>query len=135
LGIDEGHHSLSHEPDDNEGARNKLFKINNWFASELGYLAKRLKETPEPGGVGGSMLDNTQIVWLNELGKGNSHTLDDIPFLLLGGGAGFKGGRALDFGGKAHNRLWLSLAHGVGHTELKTFGKGRLSWGGALDLA
>lgn len=135
LDIQEGHHSLSHEPDDNEGARAKLRKINNWFAGELAYLAKKLKDTPEPGGAGGSMLDNTQIVWLNELGKGNSHTLDDIPFLLLGGGAGFKTGRALDLKGKAHNRLWLSLARGVGHSELNAFGKGRLNWGGALDLA
>ena len=33
----------------------------------------------------GMMLDNTFIVWTNELGKGNSHTLDNIPFLLVGG--------------------------------------------------
>ena len=135
LDIQEGHHSLSHEPDGNQSAREKLHKINHWFAGELAYLCKKLKETPEPGGAGGTMLDNTQIVWLNELGKGNSHTLSDIPFVLLGGGAGFKTGRALNLGGKAHNRLWLSLAQGVGHTELHTFGKKRLSWGGALDLA
>ena len=47
-------------------------------------LAKRLAETPEPGG-NGSLLDNTLIIWTNELGKGNSHTLDNIPFVLLGG--------------------------------------------------
>ena len=55
--------------------------------------AKRLAETPEPDGDG-TLLDNTLIVWTNELGKGNSHTLDDIPFVLVGGGCGFKmGGR------------------------------------------
>ncbi len=35
------------------------------------------------------MLDHTTIVWTNELGKGNSHTLDNIPFVLIGKGLGF----------------------------------------------
>ena len=62
----------------------------------MAYLAKRLAETPEPGG-GGSLLDNTLIVWTNELGKGNSHTLDNIPFVLVGGGLDFKMGRSLKY--------------------------------------
>jgi len=135
LDINEGHHSLSHEPDSNMGAQEKLHRINAWFAGELAYLTKRLAETPEPGGHSGSMLDNTQIVWLNELGKGNSHTLDDIPFVLVGGGAGFKTGRALDMKNVAANRLWLSIAHGMGHTGLESFGKKDLNQGGALQLS
>lgn len=134
LDVQEGHHSLSHEPDDNQDAHDKLLRINSWFAGELAYLAQRLADTPEPGAVGGSMLDNTQIVWLNELGKGNSHTLDNIPFLLVGGGADFKNGRALDLDGSAHNRLWLAVAHGLGHHALQTFGTERFCEGGPLDL-
>jgi hypothetical protein len=135
LDVQEGHHSLSHEPDDDEEAYDKLKRINAWFASELAYLVKRLAETPEPGGVGGMMLDNTQIVWVNELGKGNSHTLSDIPFLLIGGGAGFATNRALDFDGAPHNRLWLALAHGMGHHALEVFGTERFCSDGALDLS
>jgi hypothetical protein len=81
------------------------------------------------------MLDHTQIVWVNELGKGNSHTLNNIPFLLIGGGAGFKTGRALDFDDQPHNRLWLALAHGLGHEELTTFGSERHCAEGPLSLA
>jgi len=135
LDIEEGHHSLSHEPDGNEEAHDKLKRINAWFAGELAFLAKRLSETPEPERPDESMLDHTQIVWLNELGKGNSHTLDDIPFLLLGGGAGFRSGRARDLAGAAHNRLWLALAHGLGHDGLETFGSPEYCDGGALTLA
>jgi hypothetical protein len=135
LDIQEGHHSLSHEPDNNADAYDKLKRINAWFAGELAYLARRLAETPEPGGKPGNMLEHTQIVWLNELGKGNSHTLDNIPFLLLGGGAGFKTGRALDLKDCAHNRLWLALAHGLGHRQLTTFGTEKYCEGGPLDLA
>ncbi len=133
LGIEEGHHSLSHEPDTNTGAYEKLQKINTWFAGEFAYLAKRLAETPEPTGEG-SMLDHTLLVWTNELGKGNSHTLDNIPCVLVGGGAGFKMGRSLQLGNVPHNRLWLSVANALGH-DLKTFGKAELCEGGALNLA
>ena len=133
LGIKDGHHSLSHESDENKEAVESLTKINEWFAGELAYLTKRLAETPEPGGDG-SMLDNTLVVWLNELGKGNSHTLDDIPFVLLGGKAhGLKAGRALNFGGISHNRLWLSIAQSMGHS-IQTFGNAKFCEGGALNL-
>lgn len=134
LDVQEGHHSLSHEPDDNQDAQAKLKRINNWFATELAYLCQRLRETPEPSGEG-TMLDHTQIVWINELGKGNSHTLSNIPFMFIGGGAGFKTARALDFKGVPHNRLWLSLAHGMGNTDLQEFGAPRYSVDGPLSLS
>lgn len=133
LGVEEGHHSLSHDPDDKQDSYEKLKKINNWFAGEFAYLANRLAATPEPAGDG-SMLDNTLLVWTNELGKGNTHTLDNIPYVMVGGGFGFKMGRSLHLDKAAHNRLWMAVAHAMGH-DLKTFGKAELCDGGALDLA
>jgi len=118
LGVDQGHHELSHEPDTNAQAQEKLTKINHWFCEQLAYLCKRLAETPEPGQPG-CLLDNTVIVWTNELGKGNSHTLDNIPFVLVGNGLDFQMGRSLKLGRVPHNRLLLSLAHGFGHTLTK----------------
>lgn len=38
------------------------------------------------------------------------------------GGLGFTTGRALQFPGVPHNRLLLSLAHAMGHTDLVRFG-------------
>ncbi len=120
LGVDEGHHELSHNPDTDEKSQDKLTRINKWYAEQMAYLAQRLSETPEPGGQG-SLLDNTLIVWTNELGKGNSHTLDNIPFVLLGNGLDFQMGRSLKYKKTAHNRLLMSLAHGFGH-RLERFG-------------
>jgi len=120
LGIDENHHELSHEPDSNDKAQDKLTRINKWFAEQLAYLAQRLRETPEPGG-GGSLLDNTLIVWTNELGQGNSHTMDNVPFVLVGNGLDFTMGRAVKHKRLAHNRLLMALAHGFGH-RLDKFG-------------
>jgi len=116
LDIDEGHHDLSHEPDSNEEAYEKLIKINTWYCEQVAYLAKRLADTPEPGGQG-SLLDNTTIVWTNELGQGNSHTRDNIPFVFIGEGLGFKMGRALDFEGVPHNRLLMSITEAMGFPE------------------
>jgi hypothetical protein len=121
IGVDEGQHELSHEPNSNAAAQEKLTKINAWYAGEIAHLARRLAETPEPGGDG-SLLDHTTILWTNELGEGNSHSQDDIPWVLVGGGLGFTTGRALEFPGVPHNRLLLALAHALGHTGLERFG-------------
>jgi hypothetical protein len=132
LDINDGHHALSHE-DKDEAVAAKLVKINKWFADELAYLLKRLSSTPEPGGSG-TLLDNTLVVWTNELGRGSSHTLDNIPFVLAGGGFGFQMGRSLKLPKVAHNRLHLAIAHAMGH-RIETFGKAALCEGGPLSLA
>lgn len=132
MGIDEPHHSLSHEPDSNTEAMDKLTKINRWYCEQLAHLAQRLDETPEPGGDG-SMLDHTTIVWTNELGKGSSHTHENTPFVMVGGGLDFQMGRSLKLGGVAHNRLLMTLAAGFGH-ELKSFGNPDYCGDGLLSL-
>ena len=131
LGIEEGQHELSHKPDSDKESQEKLVKINTWYAEQLAQLVKRLDETPEPGGEG-SLLDNTLIVWGNELGKGNNHTLDNIPFVMVGGGLDFNMGRSLKYKKVPHNRLLMSLAHGFGH-HVESFGKPELCTAGPLD--
>jgi hypothetical protein len=133
LGINEGQHELSHKPDSDEKAQEKLTKINHWYCEQLVYLTKRLAETPEPGGAG-SLLDNTLIVWTNELGQGNSHTLDNIPFVLIGNGLDFTMGRSVKFKKTPHNRLLLAFAHGFGH-RIERFGNPDFCGDGPLSLS
>ena len=130
LDIQESHHELSHEPDSNTSAQEKLTKINRWYCEQLAYLVQRLHETPEPGGEG-TLLDNTTIFWTNELCTVNSHTLDNIPFVLVGNGLNFRMGRAMRFDRVPHNRLLMTFAHALGH-ELETFGQPDLGCGGTL---
>jgi Protein of unknown function (DUF1552) len=130
LDIQEGHHELSHHEDSKKESQEKLTRINRWYCEQIAYLAKRLAETSEPGAEG-SMLDHTLIVWTNELGKGNDHSLDNIPFVIVGGGLGIRMGRAIDFPSVPHNRLWLSLAQAFGH-DLKRFGNPDYCGDGAL---
>ena len=96
----------------------------------MAYLAKRLAETPEPGGPG-SLLDNTTIVWTNELGQGNTHTPDNIPFVLVGNALDFKMGRSLKYKRMPHNRLLIAMAHGMGH-PIEKFGNPDQCAGGPL---
>jgi len=133
LEVEEGHHHLSHKPIKDKESQDKLLRINQWFAGEIAYLARKLDNIPEPGAEG-SMLDHTTIMWTNELGEGSSHTHSNIPFLLLGGGSGFKMGLSHDYGGQPHNRLLMSLAHSFGH-RVKHFGNQEHSKDGALELA
>ncbi len=133
IGVNEGHHSLSHKPDKDKESQDKLIRINKWFCEQLAYLVKKLSETPEPG-TDGTLLDNTLVVWTNELGKGNSHTLNNIPFVLVGGGLGFRMGRSIKYSREPHNRLLLSLAHGFGH-RIERFGNPDYCGGGPLNLA
>src|SRR6185436_15942291 len=132
LGVTEGQHELSHKPDKDEAAQVALTKINKWYCEQLAYLCKRLEETPEPDGQG-SLLDNTTILWTNELGQGNSHTRNNIPFIAVGNGLGWKMGQSLKLKGQPHNRLLISLAHAFGH-KLERFGNPEHSAQGPLAL-
>lgn len=132
LDVEEGHHSLSHEPDENKEAQDKLARINTWYCEQVAYLARRLKETTEPG-TKQSMLDNTLILWTNELGHGNSHSLNNLPMVLVGGGFGFEMGRFAKVNKVSTERLWLAIAHAMGH-RIERFGLPEQHEGGPLEL-
>ncbi len=112
LGITSGHHDLSHEPDDAEDAQDKLVQINRWYAQQFAYLLDKLSSVQEGDGT---LLDNTVVLWCNELGKGNSHTRDDVPYVLAGSAGGYLDtGRFLEFPLTNHNDLLLTLIQAMG---------------------
>ena len=119
LGFNDRHHDLSHEGDGNADAVDKLVRINRWYAEQFGYLIERLRSIPEGDGT---LLDNTVVVWTNELGKGNSHTRDNMPCVIAGQGGGVvRTGRCLKFDRRSHADLWTALAQGYG-ADVQTFG-------------
>jgi len=132
LDIDEGHHQLSHDPDDKKDSQEKLRRINTWYCEQLAYLCKRLGETKEPGSDS-SMLDNTLVVWTNELGHGNSHTLKNLPMVMVGGGFGFEMGRFTKVKDVSTTRLWMAIAHAMGH-QIDSFGLAELCKDGPVKL-
>lgn len=120
IGVPEQHHALSHEGDGNREAQRKLTRIDAWYAAEIARFAERLAATPDGDGT---LLDSTIVFWGNEISKGNTHSLDDMMFLMIGGErAGVRPGRWLRFSRRAHNDLLVSFARAMG-LEIERFGR------------
>ncbi len=117
-GVNEEHHGLSHGSD--AATIEKLIKINVWHGQQVNYLLDKLAATTESDGS--NMLDNTLLLWGNELGVGNTHDYKNIPWLLAGGSSYFKMGRSLQFKDLPHNNLLVSLCNAMGLSDVKTFG-------------
>jgi len=121
IGVDEEHHELSHAGDGDDLANEKLVKINRWHAEQFAYMMDKLRDTKEADGS--SMLDNTLMLWGNELGAGNSHTYKDIPWVLAGGAGGaLSMGRYMQYADQPHNDLLVSVCNAMGFDDVRTFG-------------
>ena len=119
-GVNEEHHSLSHSSDSDAVSKEKLIKINIWHAQQVNYMLDKLAATKEADGS--NMLDNTLMLWGNELGVGNSHDYKNIPWLIAGGSSYFKMGRSLQYDHLPHNNMLVSLCNAMGLADVTTFG-------------
>ena len=132
LGHSASHHSLSHEADNDPAARAQLVQINHWYAEQFAYLLGKLAEQPE---LDGSLLDNTVVLWANEQGNGDTHSKDQIPFVMAGNHAGkLRTGRWLQYEQRAHNDLYVSLLQMYGGDAL-TFGNPEVNGGPLTNLS
>ena len=100
-------------------------QIAVWYAEMHLYLLQAMQAVEMAPGV--SMLDESVVFFGSELAHPPTHDKKNMPFILAGGGGGLKGGRMLDFGGKAHNGLLVSI--------LNLFGDNRTSYGHIADPA
>ena len=119
LGIQNGHHSLSHSADSNTADVMDYVACERWYAEQFATLLQMLKDTPDVEN-GGSLFDSTLVVWAQGLGDGRMHTCTDVPFVLAGGGA-FTGGRFLQLQPTHHAHLLVSIAQAFG-IGINTFG-------------
>jgi hypothetical protein len=120
LDIEEGHHGLSHAPDSDAVAHEKLRRINQWYAGQFASLVEKLKAVPEGEGT---LFDHCLLFWANELGTGNIHSRKDAPYVLAAGaGAALRTGRFLAYSGDVpHNNLLVSILNAMGIPDT-TFG-------------
>lgn len=97
IGVPEAHHPLSHHSNRPELIA-YMSKINRYHVELFsGYLAK-LKATPDGDG---SLLDHMTILYGAGISNSNAHSGDNLPIMLVGGGAGtLKGGQHLAFADK-----------------------------------
>jgi hypothetical protein len=117
-GVSEGHHGLSHSDDGNAAGVAGFVATERWYASQFAYLIDKLATTPDPDG--GNLIDTTVVLWCKELGDGRMHDCKSVPFVLAGGG-GLATGQYLNFGGKSHTHLLVSVCQALGLSNT-TFG-------------
>ncbi len=121
LGISDGHHDLSHMGDSDTAAEDKLVQINTWYSTQIAYLLGKMDAVLE--GNGKTLLDNSLVVCVNELSKGNIHGHEPVPIVMFGGASGaLKTGRYLKYAQPelAQNML-VSIANAMG-VPMTTFG-------------
>ena len=91
-----------------------------WWVEQFAYLLQELNSRPEGEG---SMLDQSIVVLCSEVSDGNTHSFDNIPFVIAGGGGGMLNtGRLLSYEKEPHANLWISLAQAMG-ADLNRFGQ------------
>jgi len=117
LGHTEGHHSLSHMGDTDVAGVLRYVEAERWISEQFAVLLEKLKSTPEPDGEG-SMLDNSCVVWAQELGDGRLHDCVSVPFIIAGkAGGALEPGRYLQYGSQPHQKLLVSICHAMGLTN------------------
>lgn len=112
LGVKDGHHSLSHHGGDKD-KQAKIRAINRFHTEHFATFLKQLAEAREPGG---SVLDNSLIIYGSCIGDGDRHNHDNLPILLAGrGGGSVASGRHLEYPKNTPvANLYLSLLDRVG---------------------
>jgi hypothetical protein len=97
IGVPEAHHPLSHHGDVPELIAH-MSKINRYHATLFSHYLAKLRATPDGDG---SLLDHMTILYGSGISNSNRHSGDNLPLLLVGGGAGrLKGGRHLKYSDK-----------------------------------
>jgi hypothetical protein len=101
IGVPEAHHPLSHHNDLPEIIE-RMSKINRYHTTLFSEYLKTLRETPDGDG---NLLDHMTIMYGSGISNSNRHSGDNLPLLLVGGGAGrWKGGRHLTYAEKEKDK-------------------------------
>src|ERR1700682_2215951 len=96
IGVPEAHHPLSHHNDVPELVAH-MSKINRYHAQLFGQYLAKLRATPDGDG---SLLDHMTILYGSGISNSTRHSGENLPLLVIGGGAGsLKGGRHLKYSG------------------------------------
>lgn len=120
IGIPEGHHDLSHHQGDPDRI-GKVAKIDLWYVQQFAKFLTKLRDTQEADGT--SLLHNSMIVYGSGDADGNSHTHNNLPILLAGGGGGtLSAGGCVNYKSAPACNLFLSLADRMGMKNLERFG-------------
>jgi hypothetical protein len=94
IGVPEAHHPLSHHQD-MPALIEHMSKINRYHTELFGRYLAKLRATPDGDG---SLLDHMTILYGSGISNSTRHSGENLPLLVMGGGAGkLKGGKHLRY--------------------------------------
>jgi hypothetical protein len=109
-----------------DNPRTRLVNLERWLCGQFVAAADKLKALPAPTG-GGTLFDQTLMVWARDMGDAINHNGSDMRFVFSGGAGGYlttaPDGRYIDGGGDAHQRALLSCAAAMGIDDFTGFGE------------
>jgi hypothetical protein len=113
IGVPEGHHDMSHHGGNPEKLAKKR-AIDKFHVEQLAYTLKKMKSIKEP--TGGTLLDNTILVYGAGISDGNAHNHDNLPILVAGkAGGSLKTGRHITYPDNTPlDNLYLDILDKVG---------------------
>jgi hypothetical protein len=138
------HHKLSHGATTDAATspnlptdqwKGALHSIDQWYMTQFKGLLDRLAAYAEPNG---SVLDNSAVCYMNDLGDGQQHNWMDLPNIIAGGAGGYfklgqyikltRGSQTANDTDAPSNMLLTTLANSVGATKadgspITNFGK------------
>ncbi len=119
-GVTGGFHGMSHHGG-TEARVLQFEKINRYHVGLIPYFLNKLKNTPDGEG---NLLDHSLVIYGSPMGDSNMHNHKRCPLFFAGHANGLLAGnkhiKAAD-GTPMANAL-LTVAHGLGMTDLKSFG-------------
>ncbi len=130
LNINSDIHNLTHYSD-GDPTRAQVGVRDTWQAGVLATLMQELDSIQEADGS--KALDHSLIFWGSDVSRGNVHAHDDMPFMLAGGGAGFRMGRFVKWTHAFHNDLLVSIVNGFGG-NVSTYGEASFCRGALSNL-
>lgn len=101
LGIKKSYHSLSHHGNDDESIAH-LIKLETYQIEKFGEFLTRLASIQDGDQT---LLDSTAVLFGSGMGNGNSHTNNDLPIVLAGGG--YRHGEFKKVASKGPNKIPL----------------------------
>ena len=112
IGIAESHHGITHHRN-NPDSMEKVFRMNLFYLKLFTYYLEKLQSTADGDG---SLLDHMVILYGSGLSNPDLHLNENLPLLLVGGGAGkIKGRRHLRYpAGTPLTNLYLTMLDMMG---------------------
>jgi hypothetical protein len=119
-GVDTGWHDLSHHGQDEQ----KIEELKLIEAAEFREIAGLLGMLRAAKEGGGTLLDNTHVLFTSNLGNASSHSWRDLPVIVAGGG--FRHGGHIVAGGPGNDNarfgnLFVQIARRMG-VDARSFG-------------